>query len=402
MSRDVSANVCSVQTIASLDEFRELASTWHELWGRCKGHRTPFLDFDWARLWAEHYHMDGSLRVLVVSRDSHVLGIVPLVMHRYAVGPVGMDVAETLAGQSRNIVGLVQPGAEKSVAQAVATYIADNMLSQGTSLRLSLVPEGSSFADALVGALTACGYGGSTSKQVVSRAPYAPLPVSWEDYWGARSHKRRKLLRRASRTLEREYDVSFVDCREDEVFWGMEALYELHQKRWEGTGLRGLFADSRARAFHSAVAVANSRSGLLRVSVMMVDGKPVSSHLLGVLDGTIYLMRSGRDESLARYSIGHLHDAHLFQRSIREGLIEADFLRGAEPYKFYWTTRYRIYNDTLVAGRAGHGIVPVRFVRLWLRVAQFCEHRHSAGELLGILRIRRWEARERQRMGLDI
>ena len=134
---------------------------------------------------------------------------------------------------------------------------------------------------------------------------------------------------------------------------------------------------------------------------MLVDDKPVSAHFIGVLDGVAYLMRSGRDESLARYSVGHLHDINLFQRSIREGLKEADFLRGAEPYKFYWTQRYRSYSDTVVVGRATHGVVPVWFARLWLRVAQFLEHRHTLGELIGILRARSWDARERKRMGLD-
>ncbi|MFC2008822.1 GNAT family N-acetyltransferase [Chloroflexota bacterium] len=397
----VASQAWSVQVVTSLDGLHALAPVWQDLWQRCEGNRTPFLDFDWARLWSEHYELDGLLRILVVSRNSHVSGIVPLVVHRYAVGLLGLNVVETLAVQSRNLVGLVEPGAEEDVARAVAAFIDENMLSQGASLRLSLVPAESSFVDALMGALSSRGHNGSMNTEIISRAPYVPLPVSWDDYRRAMSHRRRKVLRRAARALETEHDVAFKECSEKEIPWAMETLYNLHQRRWQGIGMRGLFADVRAREFHTAVAQAHAGSGLIRVSVMLVDEKPASSHFIGVLDRVAYLMRSGRDESLSRYSVGHLHDINLFQRAIHEGLREADFLRGAEPYKFYWTQRYRIYNDTLVAGRIASRAVPVSFVRLWLRAAQFLEHRHTIRELVGILRVRRFEARERKRMQLD-
>jgi len=387
--------------VTNLDDLQALAPIWHSLWQRCERNRTPFLDFAWVRLWSEHYELDSLLRILVVSRDSHVSGIVPLVAHRYRVGPFGLSFVETLAGQSRNLVGLVEPGAEEEVARAAAAFIDENVLSQGVSLRFSLVPAESSFVEALMGALSSRGHGRSTTIRAMSRAPYVPLPVGWHDYWRAMSHRRRKVLRRASKALEAEHSTAFKECSEDEISWGMEILYDLHQRRWQGTGMRGLFADARAREFHTAVAQAHAESGLFRVSVMFVDDKPVSSHFIGVLDGVAYLMRSGRDESMARYSIGHIHDINLLQRAIREGLREADFMRGAEPYKFYWTQRYRIYNDTLVAGRVLHGLVPTWFVRVWLRVAQFLEHRHTPRELIGILRARRWDAQERKRMGLD-
>ena len=401
MSRAVSSTVWNVQLVTTLDDLRALAPAWQELWERCEGHRTPFLDFDWVLLWAEHYQLDGLLRVLVVSRDTRMAGIVPLITHRYAIGPLGLDFVETLAGQSRNIVGLVEPGVEQGVAQSVASFVAENMLSRGMSLRMPLVPTGTTFVDALVSALVAHGYDGRTITKVASRAPYVPLPICWHDYWRAMSHRRRKVLRRASKALEAEHSTAFKECSEDEIPWGMEVLYDLHQRRWQGTGMRGLFADARARGFHTAIALAHAESGLIRVSVMLVDDKPASSHFIAVLDGVAYLMRSGRDASLARYSIGHIHDINLFQRAIREGLREADFMRGAEPYKFYWTQRYRIYNDTLVAGRVLHGLLPTWFVRVWLRVAQFLEHRHTPRELIGILRARRWDTQERTRMGLD-
>ena len=88
--------------------------------------------------------------------------------------------------------------------------------------------------------------------------------------------------------------------------------------------------------------------------------------------------------------------------AIMEGLHEADFLRGAEPYKYYWAKKCRMYNELVVSGRAGLGTMPVDLVRLWLKISQFLEHRHTPRELVAILRIRRREARERKRMFVDM
>jgi hypothetical protein len=112
------------------------------------------------------------------------------------------------------------------------------------------------------------------------------------------------------------------------------------------------------------------------------------------------MLRSGRDLALAEFSIGHLHDLRLFRSWIAAELAEADFLRGAEPYKFYWTRNSRTYVELVATGGRGSRVLSPRVVRAWLWFARFAAARHSPRELFAYLSLRRREARERRLMGV--
>jgi len=398
VSSDREMRATIVERIADL---RALRDEWEDLWSRCQSNRTPFLHFDWVRLWSEHYGLDGRLRVLVVRSACRAVGIVPLVLRAYRVGPCSMNVVETLAGQSRNLIGLVDPAFTKETAEAVAEFFKASIVEKGTAIYCSLVMIETGFPAALVTALSAAQSVGFLRIDEVSRAPYVPLPISWHDYWHAMSRRRRKVLRRASLALEARHAVAHKECDIDEIPDAMDSLYALHQHRWRQAGIRGLFADSRARSFHTAIAVAHASTRLIRVSALRIDDRVASVHIIGVLDGVAYLLRSGRDTQFSRLSIGHMHEVYMLRSAIGEGLREVDFLRGAEPYKFYWTQRYRTYSDLLIGARYRGRPMPVRLQWLFLRAARFLEHGHSPGELIAILKLKRREARERRKMGVD-
>ena len=384
---------------------RELESEkgrWESLFDRCTGVRTPFLSYDWICAWSESYELDGRLYVILVEDADRVVGIMPLVEHRWAIGPLGLKTLETLAGQSRNVVALVEPGSEEPVAGVVAQHLLDAVLLRGRCLRLTLVPRGEQFLEVLKAALMTGASCARLSERVVARAPYVPLPTVWEDYWKSLSPRRRKVLRWARNALAREHVVSFETHHGDSIPSALEELYRIHQHRWNQAALRGLFHDPASRAFHNNMAVRLDRTGMLQLTSMYLDGHSASVHIVLVLDGVAYFLRSGRDTELSRYSIGHIHDLHLLKQAIDSGLREADYLRGAEPYKFYWTQRYRCYVELVVSGRVGAFPMPAVVATAWLRAAQFLSHSHTPHELIQIIRIRWRESRERRRMGIDL
>lgn len=393
--------LATVRAVTSVDGVAGLADAWRQLWQTCGGRRTPFLSFEWAQAWLRHCGAAYRPHVVFVELNGSPAGIVPLVLTPFRIGRCGFDVLETLGGQSCNAIALVAPGKAREVADAVAGHFHDQFLRRGLRLRLGLVPSEAPFLEALSDALRAHFPAVRLSCRSVSIAPYVPLPAFWDDYLQSLGRRRRKVLGRAQRRLDCTFHSQEVRwLRGEEVETGLNDLFRLHEARWADVGIRGLFNAEASRLFHLDVAREFERRGWLDLSVLTLDERTVSVHFAAILDRCVYMLRSGRDPSLADFSIGHLHDLRLFRAWIAAGIAEADFLRGAEPYKFYWTRNYRTYVELIACGGKGSRVFSPRVVRAWVWFTRFAAARHSPRELFAYLSLRRREARERRLMGV--
>ncbi len=392
---------CRVHAVTTFSELDATADAWHGLMERCIGTRTPYLSFEWVSTWVRHYSEDGRVHVIVVEHQGSVVGIMPLVLVRYGIRPFAIDVLETVGGESRNLIALVSPGSEDVVARAIAGHLAREAVSRTRLLRVTLVPSQHPFMHGLLGALRETRPETATRVDVCSFAPYAPLPAVWEDYEASIGRRRRKVLSRAQRGLDlARRHMCIREVHGEEIDVVMRHLFELHDARWRQAGIRGLFHDQRARAFHLDIARECAQRGWLHLSEMTIDGTIASAHMVLVLDGVAYMMRSGRDTSFAEHDVGHLHELQLFRQWIRIGLHEADFLRGAEPYKFYWTHLYRVYVEVLVGRRWTSGGMAPGAARYWMRLVRFLNHRHPPCEVLAYSRLHRAMRQELRRMGI--
>jgi len=396
------ARAVQARTVSDLEGVAGLAGEWRRLWQACRGRRTPFLSFEWVEVWLRHVGPQVKLHVIVVEEGGCAIGIMPLVLAAYRIGGLGFDVLETLGGQSRNIMALVAPDRTRVVADAVARHLGEEARQGGLGLRLDLVPSEEPFLVALSESLKGPPAGMRLTCRAVSLAPYVPLPAFWEDYVHSLSKRRLKVLRRAQRDVDRAFtSQEFRRLEGAQVEAGMSELFRLHQARWAGVGIRGLFTHEASRAFHLDVAREFERLGWLDLTAFLLDGRVVSIHFGAVVDGVVYLLRSGRDPALAAYSVGHLHELRMLRSWIEAGLREADLLRGAEPYKYYWTQNQRTYVELYAVSLRGARAVPLRLERTWRWLVRFVRARHSVRELWSYLMLRRREARERRKMGLE-
>ena len=390
-----------VRAVTGADGVAGLAGQWRALWQACRGRRTPFLSYEWADVWLRHFGSRVTPHVIVVEQDERVIGIVPLALAPYRIGGLGFDVLESLGGQSRNIIALVAPEKTQVVADAVAGHLGDRARRSRLRLRLDLVPSEEPFLAALTDSLRRCPAGVRLTCRTASTAPYVPLPAYWEDYEQSLGRRRRKVLHRAQRDVDRTFaGQEFRRLGGEQLDAGMKELFRLHQARWAGEGIRGLFTHEASRSFHLDIAREFERLGWLDLSAYLLDGRMVSVHLAAVLDGVVYLLRSGRDPALAGYSVGHLHELRMLRSWIEAGLYEADLLRGAEPYKFYWTRNYRTYVELYAVSNRSMLRASVRLDRFWRRTVRFLQARHSVREVWSYIVLRRRETQERRRMGI--
>ncbi len=392
---------CRVRVLTTVQQLDDTSPAWHALWDRCEGVRMPQLSFEWVRLWLQHYGEEGRLYLILVEQDGQLIGVMPLTRKRWGAGPLSLEFLETAGADSRNLIALVLPGKGAVVAQALADHLVAAALKRRQVLHLGLVFPEHPFLRQLLEALSASRGVVAVGTTCASVAPYVPLPAFWDDFHRTLGRNRRIILRRARAAADRDFGTWMVLRHRDvEVEKAMNDLFRLHEARWKQARIRGLFNDKRARAFHLAIARECDRLGWLDLTTVEMDGRPASVAFNLVLDRTAFVLRSGRDTSFASYSVGHLHDEALFRRWLEAGVHEADFLRGAEPYKFYWTRRYRVYLDVMVARSWRHGGVPLVLLRAWFAVCSFFAHRHPPGEVLAYLRLRRVYRRELRQMGI--
>ena len=282
---------------------------------------------------------------------------------------------------------------------ALLDYLGQNLSGVGLILRLSLIPDDSHFLGVLKKELAGRSGELAFAQRVKTLAPYITLPSSWEEYFGSVGRRRRKVLRRAWRGLEKEHGaVTFQRGDADSLEAGLDRFFDMHQQRWQAVGISGSFADPQVREFYREVAWKLLDRGWLYFSSMNAGGKLVSALYGCLFNQALYFIASGRDTGYAGYSVGNLHDMAMIKDAVSRNLKEFDFLQGDEPYKFYWTKSARRYMQITVIKRGFWPGLRLKLLRLFLRLWDVKQYHPR--EIWAILSIRRKERKELKEMGL--
>ncbi|MFQ3588450.1 MAG: GNAT family N-acetyltransferase, partial [Fimbriimonadaceae bacterium] len=139
----------------------------------------------------------------------------------------------------------------------------------------------------------------------------------------------------------------------DEVGPALEVFFDTHARRWRRRGLPGAFVGRRMRRFHEEWAAAADKRGLLRLSVLEVDGEPVGAVYAMRTQSTTFFYQSGFDPRHRSVSPGSLLVAAAIRRAVEDGCRSFDFLRGDEPYKRRWGPQHSIPNLRILAPTGG-------------------------------------------------
>lgn len=259
--------------------------------------------------------------MLCVREDGETVGIAPLYAHPT---PRGRCLRWIGTGISDRLGVIAAPGREREVTEAVVTW-----LEQQGCADLHQLPEGSWMARAA----EARGW------YVVGqeKCPYVSLPETWETYLGSLSRKMRFNLGYAQRQLEREAGQVCLHSADEQTLPALlEALFDLHTRRWRRRLLPGGFFHPRVRQFHREWAWSAYRNGWLRLHALQVGGVVGAVLYVFHFGRRAYYYLGGFAPELARYSPGTLLTAWAIRRAVDEGCVVFDFLRGDEPYKHRW------------------------------------------------------------------
>jgi CelD/BcsL family acetyltransferase involved in cellulose biosynthesis len=312
-----------VEEITKSAALEALAPAWTDLWRRASA-ATPFQSPAWLIPWWHHFG-HGDLLVLAVRELDRLVGVLPLYVFRDGdlrkLLPLGIGVSDY--GDALLDLEHGQGAVRCLLAHLARTAerwdVCDLQPLPATSALLAA--ETPDFAE---------------ERLELAPCPVLQLPGSAADLDATLPKRMRQNLRYYRRRAERQGALRCEAARPESLPSQLETFYVLHGARWEQRGLKGVLADDAVRAFHNEAAAALLAQGVLRLLSLRLQDRVVAMLYGFAAKGRFYHYLGGFDPELRQLGLGTLAIGHAVMRSIDEGLKEFDFLRGREPYKYYW------------------------------------------------------------------
>lgn len=337
--RDWPGKLEIVRTEAGFDALRPI---WDELL-ESSHTRTPFMRWDWVRLWWELYGADYEL-ALVVAKDGFgvVQAIAPLVIGCSSSGARQYLKQLCWLGGVGDVEGevmdfLVPAGRE----QELTPRLCQGLRLLGASwqgVRLNKIPEGSPNLPILMQELK--GFTVFTGVVNIHDSRRTDLAGDWDGYAARNSGRWRRNLRKrweAVMGIEgMERLRAGVEVSAEEAMRQMGAL---HENRWAGVG--SSFRQDRAWEFHRRLAAKWIPSGRAEMPMLALNGKMVAG-CYGFFEGDhFYHYQIGWDCQYAAFSMGNLAVKNCVELCLERGVRDYEMLSGEYRYKTEWCPEAR-------------------------------------------------------------
>lgn len=323
-------------------EFLALESCWDELLQQCAT-RSPFLSWDWVKIWWEEHRDKFKLAIGVVRTSGNkTLAIAPLVIGREVVGSRKQLLHLTFIGgigeiASQGMDFMVPAGHEENFTPLLCGIFA-KLLRRVDILRLTMIPEDSPNLPHIMRALKQVTSGVSQLNRQPSRL--LTLPASWQEIEQSHGGNWRSNMRRKQKKMDGEHQGRVVIGGRDVPFdVAFSALLELHGQRWSVE--ESLFLHERTKRFHRRLYERCAADGRMMIVLLELDGKFQAATYCLIHDNKAWFYQAGWNQDYCGISIGKLALAWTVRHAIELGLREFDFLPVDYSYKQEWADGVR-------------------------------------------------------------
>jgi CelD/BcsL family acetyltransferase involved in cellulose biosynthesis len=180
-------------------------------------------------------------------------------------------------------------------------------------------------------------------QRTLVRPWYVRMDGEWETYRRQRLGKRlRGKLERTRRRLEELGEVSFEmgDGGED-LDRLLSEIYRVEASGWKGTRGTAIASRPETERFYREVARWARDRGVLRLSVLRLDGVVIAGEIALHEAGHHLGLKAGFDGALARFGPGMLLLRDLIREDFERGLTTFEFLGDEAEWKERWSTGRR-------------------------------------------------------------
>jgi len=307
------------------DSVEPLEAEWNALAARTGA--APFVHPGWMAAW---YRAFGRGRPVVAAlRRDGALAAVAALEARWGT----LRSATNWHTPEYDIVA-DSPEAARALADAVIAL-------RPRRIELRFLDGGGLALSAFRGAATSAGYRLLTRR--LEASPYVPVNGDWDAHAASLSSTMLKELARRWRRLENEAGtVSFtVETGRAGLEEALGAGFRLEASGWKGRGGTAIVSRPETRAFYTDIARWAAERGLLRLAFLSVDGRPIAFQFDLELDGVVYHLKPGYDESYGRFRPGKLLTRQVVRSAFERGARSYEFLGDADQHKLEWTSSVR-------------------------------------------------------------
>ncbi len=350
-------------------DLSQLEIEWKALTEKCTS-TTIYQTWEWNDAWWRVYHGRKKLYLLEVRHSGELIGLAPFYVSRH-LGTPFRRLAFLGTGAADYLDLTVNDNFLTEVTGAVLDWLHHSRefdLVDMQQLRPNAIVKQAIQNDPLQSQRNPI-----CATHQMEPCPYITLQENFKEFLDSLSKKMRSNINYYERHLMKLHtsaEIQLVDPVDLDK--SMDALFDLHQRRWKARMLPGVMGGARTQRFHKLVAQRFQENGWLRLHVIKIESRPVSALYCFKYRARYYYYLGGFDPEHSKLSLGTVLTARAIKDAIAEGCTEFDFLRGAEPYKLKWTSEERWNERVLIP--AHDGVRSAMMVKL-NRFEAFVEHK---------------------------
>jgi CelD/BcsL family acetyltransferase involved in cellulose biosynthesis len=374
-----------VQDVTTLTSLHALRDDWEALLDRDPG-ATVFQRFDWTVAWYECFGRRKALHVLAVrDQAGRLVGLVPTSVAQLATGaPRVQNLLGWPIRLTEYVDGISEPVLATQVTEAVLETL-DRHASDWDLLALPLVPADRPLAG--LGEL-ARRRGYSIQRRDYTRSRGA-LPESWEALYRSLPKSMKENVNNYVNRLRRDGHEERLIVVEGgaELDGALDEFLRLHRLRAKsslGPVHQDQFCAPDRQAFLRKVAHRLSGSGVFRVMLLHVNGRPVAAQLCLVDRGRLYLYYSGFDPAWGRYGVMTVLTRRCLEWGIAQGCREVDMMIGSGLDKRRWGLREEPVVSLVLANRRARSRLALAGLRMGRQVLQLVRQIRASSPQLAV------------------
>jgi len=349
-----------VETLQNWTEIDRLAPEWSELLERSQA-GCIFHSWEWLMAWRQATSDAAAPYIIVVrAEDGQLLGIAPLYL-------TSLQLFGFIPYRVLRFVADVETGAEypdwivdRQHAVEATKLIAGELMSDAGNWDLLWLTHLAGWTGAQQRIIEPAEKLGMQVRYRPCPFSSIPLPSSMADYEARYSSRSRQQLRRGVRKIHKLAGVEICRCETPaELDEFLDALVDLHQRRWKSVGVDGVFRRKPAEeAFYRRFARHALDNDWLRLYGLKVNGEFKAVQYGYVYDGVFLQLQEGYDPEF-QSGTGNALRHHVIAECIDCGVTEYDFLGGESEHKRRWLAEVREGMHALIAAPSWKSRLPV-------------------------------------------